>query len=299
MSTGKFGALCLEKLSPHVNFTRIITGLPTRSGRNSKENISEVESAAIKLNLGGRVTRTGRLTENNELKNSVMPDLIFVIDFGQIIKEPFLNAPKFGCMNIHPSLLPEFRGAAPIQRALMSGKNITGVSVFKLVKTMDAGEIYDQAEIKIDPDDSAESLYEKSAALGCEMAVKVLNSLPNIKTSPQNDDKATYADKILKSEHELNFAMTAENFCNHVRALNMSGGAYVILKNNKRLKIWRARIHDDDGEQGKLIKICDNNPVIACSSKSIELVEIQPEGKKKITGQEWLNGARIKTGCII
>ena len=303
ISTGKFGALCLKNLADKIKFSRIITGQPTRSGRNNQQNISEVEKVAHELNLDDLIIRTGRLSENQELLNifnAQKPDLIFVIDFGQIIREPFLSSPKFGCINIHPSLLPELRGAAPIQRALLQNFKFTGVSIFQLTSKMDAGKIFAQEKCFIPENFTAEDLYIHLSELGSNLAEKVVNKLPDCDFQIQDDDKATFAPKIEKHEHELNFRMSALEILNHVRALNMSGGAYVMLKNNKRLKILRARIHDISGEIGSVIKISDsNNPVIACGVDSVEFLEIQPEGKKILTGSQWINGAHIKTGDAI
>lgn len=279
--TGNFAALCLENLiKGGISFTKIITGLPTRSGRNGKENPSHVELKANELGL--EATRTGKLNENQVLLNELeknTPELIFVIDFGQIIKEPFLSASKYGCINIHPSLLPEYRGAAPIQRALLDGRKYTGVSVFQLVKAMDAGGILAQEKIEIPEDFNASDLYKNLSEIGCKIAVEALNKIPEFNLIPQDDALATYAEKLNKNDFELSFSMTAEKFCNTVRALDMSGGAFIFI-NDKRIKIWRARVAKNN----------TNNPVFSCSDLSVELLEVQSEGKKRTTGQEWARG---------
>ena len=287
--TGNFAALCLENLINNgLNFSKIITGLPTRSGRNGKENPSAVELKAVSLGL--KAERTGKLNENenllSELENNA-PDLIFVIDFGQIIKEPFLNAPKFGCLNIHPSLLPEYRGAAPIQRALLDGKNYTGVSVFRLVKAMDAGGILAQEKFLIPENFNASDLYCELSKTGSKIAAEAVEK-NNFTLTPQDDSLATYAEKLNKKDFELSQSMTAEKFCNTVRALDMSGGAFMMI-NNKRVKIWRAKIHKENSK----------NPVISCSDLSVELIEVQSEGKKRTSGEEWARGLRLKDMNIL
>ena len=290
IGTGNFAALCLANLINNgLNFSKIITGLPTRSGRNGKENPSAVELKA--LSIGLKAERTGKLNENknlsDELENNT-PDLIFVIDFGQIIKEPFLNAPKFGCLNIHPSLLPEYRGAAPIQRALLDGKKYTGVSVFRLAKAMDAGGILAQEKFLIPEDFNASDLYHELSKTGSKIAAEALEKIPEFKLTPQEDSLATFADKLNKKDFELSQSMTAEKFCNTVRALDMSGGAFIMI-NNKRVKIWRAKIHNGNSK----------NPVISCSDLNVELIEVQSEGKKKTSGAEWARGMRLKQGGIL
>ena len=291
--TGNFAALCLENLiNDGFEFSKIITGLPTRSGRNGKENPSPVELKANSLGLS--VTRTGKLNENenliSELENNT-PDLIFVIDFGQIIKEPFLNSPRYGCLNIHPSLLPEYRGAAPIQRALLDGKNYTGVSVFRLVKAMDAGGILAQEKFLIPENFNASDLYRELSKIGCKIAFEALKKIPEFNLTPQDDSFATYAEKLDKKDFEISFSMPAKKFIDTVRALDMSGGAFVVIK-NKRVKIWRAEFVNEKNEKSKNpgdFEICgsDKNPVFSCEDFCVKLIEVQNEGKKKISGQEW------------
>ena len=295
--TGKFAALCLEELIKNgLSFTKIITGFPTRSGRNNKENPSHVEIKAKELRLN--VLRTGKLNENNDLISELeknTPDIIFVIDFGQIIREPFLSAPKIGCLNIHPSLLPLYRGAAPVQRALLNGEKFTGVSVFKLVPAMDAGGILAQEKFEIPEKFNASDLYLKLAEIGCKITAEALKN--DLVFTPQNDSLATYAAKLEKNEFELSFSMPAEKFLNTVRALDMSGGAYIKIR-NKRVKILRAEIRRDLKNKnlcGNIIET-EKNPVVSCSDFCVELAEIQSEGKKITSGSDWARGLRLKTG---
>ena len=283
IGTGQFAALCLENLVTNhgLNFEKIITGLPTRSGRNNKENPSHVELKANELGLA--VTRTGKLNDNAELLDALAtntPDIIFVIDFGQIIKPPFLDVM---CLNIHPSLLPKYRGAAPIQRALLNGENVTGVSVFRLVKAMDAGEILAQEKFVVPENYSASDLYNTLAEIGCEIAFEALKKFPDLTFTSQDEKQATYADKLSKDDFILSQSMTAKKFCDTVRALDMSGGAYIVL-DDKRVKIWRAVLSSGSNK----------NPELACSDSKVELLEVQSEGKKRTTGQEWARGLRLK-----
>ena len=298
IGTGQFAALCLEGLTKkNLTFKKIITGLPTRSGRNGKENPSPVELKANEL--GFNVTRTGKLTENHEILSEFeneKPDLIFVIDFGQIIREPFLSGTKFGCLNIHPSLLPKYRGAAPIQRALMNGEKFTGVTVFKLVKEMDAGGILAQEKFEIPENFYASDLYSKLSETGCEIAVEALKNLPDLVFTPQDNSQATYAEKIQKNEFEISFSMTAEKFCDTVRALDMSGGAYAIIK-GKRVKIWRAETVQQNFCENNIGTVkFEDNPIIICKNFSVKLCEVQSEGKKRMSAREWAAGLRLKDG---
>ena len=300
IGTGNFAALCLENLLNNgLEFSKIITGFPTRSGRNGKENPSAVELKANSLGLS--VERTGKLNDNENLISEIennAPDLIFVIDFGQIIKEPFLSAPEYGCLNIHPSLLPEYRGAAPIQRALLDGKDYTGVSVFQLVKAMDAGGILAQEKFLIPEDFNASDLYIELSKIGCKIASEAISKIPEFNLIPQDNSLATFADKLNKKDFEISFSMPAKNFCNSVRALDMSGGAFITVK-NKRVKIWRAKFHDEKSNNPGFVINCEKNPVISCEDFCVELIEVQSEGKKRTSGEEWSRGLRLKKGEIL
>ena len=298
MGTGKFAALCLEGLTRRgVNLSRIITGLPTRSGRNNRENPSPVEEAATALGLN--VTRTGKLTENPELLHdfeSAPPALIFVIDFGQIIREPLLSCL---CLNIHPSLLPEYRGAAPIQRALLDGHTHTGVTVFKLVRAMDAGPVVAQERVEIGPDDNASDLYTRLAEVGCGLAADALKNPEGLTFTPQDDSRATFAPKLEKEEFALSFTMSAEKFTNTVRALDMSGGAYVMVR-GRRVKVWRAGVCE--GVKAKTpgqVLDCSGRLIVSCGEGSVELSEVQSEGKNRVSSLDWARGLRLKTGSSL
>lgn len=301
IGTGQFAALCLEGLTKrNISFRRIITGLPARSGRNGKTYPSPVELKALSHGLD--VTRTGKLNDNHELIHELeheKPDIIFVIDFGQIIREPFLSSPVYGCWNIHPSLLPDLRGAAPVQWALLKGYKQTGVSVFKLVKAMDAGDIIAQREIEVAPDDDAENLYLRLSDIGSELAYESLNRIHELKFMPQDENSATYAPKLDKKDFALSFNMPAEKIINAVRALSMSGGAYIMLR-NKRVKLWQVSLRDDirASECGRVMSL-DDSLVISCADYAVEIKKVQSEGKNIISGTEWSRGLRIKQGDVL
>ncbi|MDR2137084.1 MAG: hypothetical protein LBO68_02230 [Synergistaceae bacterium] len=177
---GAFAASCLARLSERFFFEKIVTGHPTKAGRGMKDRVSQVEQIAEELGLTAILERTGPLSRNEKLTEIVStdpPDLMFVIDFGQVIREPFLNGPRYGCLNIHPSLLPRWRGAAPVQRALMNGDGKTGVTVFRLVEEMDAGPILAQVEVPITLETTSEELFEVLAAMGSDAAIQSVGSL--------------------------------------------------------------------------------------------------------------------------
>ena len=217
-----------------------------------------------------------------------------------MIREPVLNSPKFGCWNIHPSLLPKFRGAAPIQRAILENNKNFGVTLFKLMPGMDDGPIISQKEFEQENNNlnlNASDLYKILAKLGSELALNAVNNLPDLDLNEQNENNSSYAPKILKSELEINFNIPAMKFNNCVRAFDMSGGAFTKIK-NKRVKFWRVNLNNKSGTPGEILQI-DPALIIACEKNSVEIIEVQNEGKNKISGLEWVNGMRLNVGDII
>ncbi|GHS95240.1 methionyl-tRNA formyltransferase [Synergistales bacterium] len=287
---GGFAASCLAHMSKSLRFEKIITSLPTRAGRGLSEQLSRVEETALGLALS--VERVSSLSKDQKITESLLlspPDLAFVIDFGQIIKEPLLNAPRFGCLNIHPSLLPLWRGAAPVQRAILAGDAKSGVTLFRLVEEMDAGPILRQAEVPVPINMSANELFDVLAFTGSQIAIESVEFLSKgeaFQYSEQNHELATYADKLSKAEAEVRWSLDALQIHNSVRAFASSVGAFTFY-NGKRLKLWRTEPRDSLSTEG--------GPVAVCGKGYLRLVEVQPEGKRKMSGAEWLRGLGVKS----
>ena len=306
MGSGAFGARCLEHLCASLSFERVITGNPTRAGRGLKESVSRVEAAA--LTLGLPLERTGPLLQNEALLRAVEadpPDAVFVVDFSQRIREPFLNVPRWGCLNIHPSLLPRWRGAAPIQRALMNGDAETGVTLFRLVPEMDAGPVLRQVSVPVGLTDSASGLYEKLSSRGSQIALEGVQCLLNRPNNvfhfcqEQDDSVASYAPKIDKAEGGVSWAWEALRIHNVVRALDASFGAFVAVRGT-RLKIWRTLpLGGGERDAGRVLRFFDGFPVVGCGGGALRLDEVQAEGKKRVGGDEWARGLRLKEGDVL
>ena len=304
---GVFASLCLGHLKRLFGgeLERVYTGLPTVANRG-RETPSPVEIKALELGFvsGKDFFRTGPLSKNEELMSEIKvnaPDAVFVVDFGQIIREPLLNAPRLGCVNIHPSLLPRWRGAAPIQRALMNGDTETGVTVFRLVPAMDAGPVIRSASIKTGLNVSASQLYVELSELGAKIAFEGLKASEKngAKLTEQDDAAATAASKLSRKEFEIFWDMPAVKIHNTARALDMSGGAYATLSDGKRLKLWKTFPVEANGiaqMPGIVIKLDGDGPVISCGECALKLLEVQAEGKRRISAAEWARGSRIREG---
>jgi methionyl-tRNA formyltransferase len=294
-------------LGERLSFEKIITGQPTKAGRGMKDRVSQVERAAEELGLAASVERTGPLSRNEELTELVSahpPDLMFVIDFGQVVREPFLNGPRHGCLNIHPSLLPRWRGAAPVQRALMNGDERTGVTVFRLVEEMDAGPILAQAEVPVTLETTSEELFEVLAGTGSQIAIQGVESLMkgNARFSAQNSDSATYAVKLTKEEAEVSWTQNYLRVHNVVRAFASSSGAFAVVE-GRRLKLWGTTPVEMSGEEesrpGQVLRFLEGDPVIVCEGGALRLREVQNEGKRRISGVDWACGGRLETGGVL
>jgi methionyl-tRNA formyltransferase len=224
-----------------------------------------------------------------------------VIDFGQIIKEPLLREREhIGCLNIHPSLLPRFRGAAPVQRALMEGARETGVTVFKLAPAMDAGPVLLSRVIDISGMDDTGSLLEQAAIAGTEAFIKYAlgRNLSEWRFKAQEDMSATFAPKISASEERVDWGKSTADIWRQVRALSPKPGAWTTIR-GRRLRLIIASLRDEFenfGEPGKLLGLSGGGVSVLCGGGVLSLIEVQPEGKKIQRAADWWNGLRAAPG---
>lgn len=232
----------------------------------------------------------------------IKPDVVTVVAYGEILPAWLLKFPKYGCVNVHPSLLPKYRGPAPIVWAVMEGEKETGVTVQRMDEGLDTGNILKQVKINIEADDTRGTLESKLAKLGAEILVSTLDELEeeDIAAVPQNEEEATYAKKLEKDEFEINWQLDTERIIDLVRALNPYPGAHTLYE-GKRLKVWRvsqsqAQVEITDAEVGTIVGFDKKNPVIKTGDGLIVLLEVQPEGKRKMSAAEFSHGYQPQTG---
>ncbi len=302
MGTGLFAAECLKSVVKTGMIPDLAVTLPpSPSGRRGSSLYpTPFEVAATNLNI--KIHRSPNVNKDPlllGLMESNPPEVIFVVDFGQKIGIPFLDVPSLGCLNVHPSLLPFYRGAAPVQRAIMDGKKETGVTVFRLVDEMDAGPIILSESVTIDPDENSGELLFRLAYIGGILLSRGVNLLLDGETLPrlQNSELSTYASKIDKVEALIQWDSPGESIHNRVRALNPQPGAYAIW-GDQRLKIWRTQLVSLNSRMpcGSIFIGGDGYPLVQCLPGSIKLLEVQPQGKKKIDGGDWLRGSHLSEG---
>jgi len=295
MGTPKFSVPILETIAKSsYEVSCVYTQAPKRSNRGQKVNISPVQNCAEKLNLILRNPKNLNSEEEYEFIKKLNPDIVIVVAYGQLITNKFLNIPKEGFINIHASLLPVWRGAAPIQRSIMNSDTETGISIMKIVEKLDAGPVMKKIKIKINELSTTEEISKNLSKISAKSIVKILDDIFNkkLKFINQNHKLATYAKKIEKSEAKINWNESAKEILAKINGLNPSPGAWFIYKET-RYKIWRAKIVEMRGTSGTII---DKKFTVGCGDKSLEFIEIQKEGKNRLSLKNFLTGIVFNQG---
>ena len=298
MGTSKFAVPILEKISESkLNISVVYTQPPKKSNRGMKVQKSPIQ---IKSELLGLPIRTPNSLKNNideyNFIKKIEPIIVIVISYGQIIPKEFLELSKKGFLNVHASILPKFRGAAPIQRVLMSQDTETGISFMKINEHLDTGPVLETYKIKIDSNLNATVLEEKLSKLASEKIIENINNIirGKAKLKEQDHSEATYAEKIDKKEGQIIWSDSAKSIIGKINGLHPNPGAYFTF-NGDRYKILKAEIGNGSGQPGEVL---NDKLEIACSNnESIKVIEIQKEGKKIQEISQFLNGTKIFKGC--
>ena len=295
MGTPRFSVEALDLLlkTPH-KIICIYSQPPKKSNRGQKINSSFIQSFAESKNLKVFTPFSLESDEEYEKFKNLNPDLVIVVAYGKIIPKKFLNIPKYGFINIHASLLPKWRGAAPIQRSIMNRDKITGVSIMKLVEKLDAGPVSNQSIVQINKNTYYEELEAKLSKLGSKLLVNCLDNIESNKANfiEQEHSKATYAKKIKKSEAKIEWNNDAGSILAQINGLNSNLGAWFEY-GKERYKIFKAEILDKSGKPGEIL---ENDLVVGCKKKAIKILEIQRQGKNRQKIEDFLIGSKIKKG---
>jgi len=298
MGTPEFSVPTLKFLIQNkFNILSVYTQPPKKSKRGQKINPSPVEKFSLnnKLNL----RNPENLNTNNELKyfQELSPDIAIVVAYGQIIPKVFLSTTRFGFINIHASLLPKWRGAAPIQRAIMNEDKKTGVSIMKIEEKLDSGPILVSKELKLNQNETHGEIEKKISEIGAKLLIESLKNIKNdnLKFIDQVHSKATYAKKIGKSETKINWNLDANKVLAHIHGLSPNPGAWFKYE-NERFKVLKAKISTENGKSSSVI---NENLTVACKTNSIKILELQRQGKNKQTAKNFLLGKKISNGSIL
>ena len=279
----------------------VITQPDKPKGRGKKIQPPPVKEEALKHNIP--VIQPEKVKNNQELLNTLKklnPDIFVVVAYGKILPEEIINLPKHKTINVHASLLPEYRGAAPIHRAIMEGKEKTGVCIMEITPQLDAGDIYACKEIEIKDSDDIVSLHDKLAKEGAKLLIDVLDKIEKgqIRKTPQDHEKATYAKPIQKSEGKIDWSKSVREIFNQIRALKVWPKAYTKFR-DKEIKILDAQIIDEKstGEIGEIVEIMKDKGIVVQTGKGKLLIKkIQFPSSKPISAVEAVRGYHIKTG---
>jgi len=259
---------------------------------------SPVKAGAVELGLP--VVQPDKIKNNEEFRNQltgIRPDAIIVVGYGRIIPQWMLDLPRFGNINLHASLLPKYRGAAPIQWAIARGESVTGVTTMKIDAGLDTGDILLQEELAIAPEDTAESLSPRLARIGAQLTVTTMKGLMAgaISPRPQENSKATLAPILRKEDGRIDFQRTAQESVDRLRGFQPWPGAFTTFR-NKSLQVGKAAARDRSIPQGELL-VEENRLLVGCAEgTALELLEVQPEGKKKMPAGDFGNGYRPQSG---
>jgi methionyl-tRNA formyltransferase len=291
MGTPDFALPSLIKLTEVFQVVGVITQPDRPSGRGKKLTSSSVKGAALQLGLDLFQPEAANSEKALKQIREWDPDLICVAAYGQILKSSLLDLPRFGCINVHASLLPRWRGASPINAAILNGDSHSGVTIMKMGPGLDDGPILTQESIEILPEETAGSLFDRLANLGGELLVTTIPSYFEGKITPQIQDPAfaTYAPQLKKSAGELNFELSAEFLDRTVRAFSPWPGTYTFW-NDLRLIIHQARAVSVTSPGAGVLSVYDGYPAIGTNAGMLVLEQLQLAGKKKVTGPAFLNG---------
>lgn len=304
MGTPEFAASCLRALleSRH-RVVGVVTQVDRPRGRGKKLAFSPVKELALKQGLP--VLQPSSLKDLEFLRTlrEWGPEAIVVAAFGRLLPPVVLSLPPYGCINVHASLLPRYRGAAPIQRAIMNGEKDTGVTTMYMVEKLDAGDIILQEKVAIPPEMTAGELEQELACLGARLLVRTLDLIENGQAPriPQNEELATYAPPLTPEEEKIDWTKEAVKIVNHIRGLSPVPGAYT-LRGEERLKIYRARVWQGDkkifeGKPGQVTAVFPQEGFLVQTGEGeVLILEVQPPGKRVMSAAEYLRGYRLKAG---
>ena len=284
----------LEKLlnSSNHDVVTIISQKDKPAGRKQKLSSTSLKSFALSKGLSVFTPDSISSSITYDFLKNIVFDILVIVGYGQFIPNEIIKLGKFKAINLHPSLLPQYRGASPIQYSLLNGDKKTGISIIEVIDKMDAGNIILQKKIDIDYEDNYLTLHDKLAILGSSVLIEALNNIENncVNVNVQDDTKATYTKKISKKDGLIDWMDSAENIYNKIRAYNPWPGCYSFLPTGERMTIWKASITSIEGSPGLIVS---DKLTIATGTKSLSILEIQIAGKKKMDINSFLNGNKI------
>lgn len=302
MGTPEFAVPTLEALVKEHNVSAVVTQPDKPKGRGKKMMFSAVKEKALEYGLTVYQPEKVKDSDFVQVLKELAPDIMVVVAFGQILSEEILNIPKYGCINVHGSLLPEYRGAAPIQWSIIHGREYGGVTTMYMAKGLDSGDMILKAQEKIRDDDTYGSLYDRLSVIGADLLIKTLRLIESgeAQRTPQNDAEATTAPMITREMERINWNDRADNIVNLIKGLNPQPVAHTLLKGEK-LKIWFAEKEGNGytGTPGEIVDVRKKDFVVMTADGAVAVKEVQAQGGKKMTTDAYMRGHAIDKGTIL
>jgi len=304
MGTPDFAVFSLDALMKSgYNIIGVVTQTDKPVGRGYKMTPPPIKVYAENHSIPVYQPSTLKGDSFAELLNTLSPDMIVVTAYGKILPENVINYPKFGCINVHGSLLPKYRGAAPIQRAIINGEHETGITVMYMDKGLDTGDMLESVKVEIKQNDNFETIHDKLGISGAKLLCKVIADIEAGRAvrTIQSNNGTTYASKITKDDCIIDFSKNAVEIHNQIRGLSPVPLAFTYTQNGKLLKITSAKISDMDNTKaaaGTVISL-NGGIEIACGKGSVTALGVLPEGKGKMTALDYIRGNKISIGDVL
>lgn len=307
MGTPDFSVPTLKRLieEDFTNVAGIVTQPDRPSGRGQKMHPSSVKEEALKADLTILQPEDINSSDAIDKLKELNPDVIVVIAYGQILNKEILDLPNLGCINVHASLLPKYRGSGPLHRVIINGEEKTGITTIHMEESLDTGDIILKEEVEIDSEETVGDLHDRLAVLGADV---LLETLELIKTgeadrTPQDDRKATYAQKIAKEEGRIDWTASAQEIKNLIRGLNPWPGAYTFYNNN-RLKVWASEIYDSKTKPsvipGTVVDTeAESGFIVQSGEGQLLISKVQPENKQRMSANDFLRGYDLQEGTLL
>ena len=305
MGTPDFAVFTLKALVERgENIVGVVTQTDKPRGRGYELLPTPVKAYAMEHSIPVYQPKTLRGEEFAALLAEIDPEMIVVVAYGKILPVNVLEYPKYGCINVHGSLLPAYRGAAPMQRAIMDGCAETGITTMYMADGIDTGDMLLKAELPIEDSDNFETIHDKLGALGAQTMLDTLDALRAGTLVPevQDDSLANYAEKIQKSDLLLDFSLDARTLHNHIRGTSPIPLSFTHLPNGSLLKVYAARVYDEDKVHaqapGTVVGL-DGEILVACGKGTLALTQVIPEGKKRMGAADYIRGRKINLGDLL
>lgn len=305
MGTPDFAVEPLEAIiKAGYEVTAVVTQPDKQKGRGKEVKMTPVKECALRHGIP--VFQPVKIKEPEAVAEleKYQADLFVVAAFGQLLSEEILNMPEYGCINIHASLLPAYRGAAPIQWAVLNGEKESGVTIMQMDKGLDTGDMLLKRSVELSPKETGDSLHDKLMHLGAELIVEALPKLEKGELVPekQKDELSSYAKKLTKAMGQIDWSKDAVSLERWIRGLNSWPSAYTFF-GGKTLKIWEAQVAEENGAQkaepGQVVSVSREGFTVACGQGALQILSLQLEGKKRVLTREFLLGYQVEPGMIL